>query len=183
MHKLSYLQGSDWVEHSYAPVFTETVTNGGAKRIFAGVPGSDPLPFEQLVLSLEPPYLLLYILHTPRGGGKQGRYQSPELTAEQLRDFMAKFGGYLSSDARFDIWAFSPSQKTTIVWDRHNQLYAYGSLDQLSAVLRALGFVNGTAEIPSPHAHNYHKEFDSKADELLAEFAWYWTPLRPEDEQ
>ena len=183
MHKLSYLSGTQWTEHSYAPVFAELSTNDGGQRIIAGVPGGDALPFEQVVLAIEPPYYLLYVLHTPRSEGDSGRYQSPELSPQEFRSFMAQFGAYLSSDARFDLWAYSPSEQATVVWDRHNQLFAYGPLEKFATRLKALGFYAGQAEVPVPHQHHYRQEFDVQAAQLLAALEWSHSPLRPEDEQ
>jgi hypothetical protein len=183
MHKLSYLREDQWLEHSYAPVFAESSMGSEGKRIVAGVPDGDVRPYERLVLTMEAPYVLLYILHTPRGEGEGGRYESPELTVAQLRSFVARFGAYLSSDSRFDIWAYSPSEQATVVWDRHNQLFAYGHIEKFVYQLQALGFHTGQAEVPVPHQHHFRREFDAHASELLAAFEWAQSPLRPEDEQ
>jgi hypothetical protein len=96
---------------------------------------------------------------------------------------MAQFGAYLSSDARFDLWAYSPTERATVVWDRHNQLFAYGPLEKFTTQLKALGFYGGKADVPVPHQHHYRQEFDVQAAQLLAAVAWSYSPLRPEDEQ
>ena len=183
MHKLDYLSGTEWIEHSFAPQFTRAEMQDGSSRIVAGVPHGDTDIFERLVSSLKPPYFLLYILHTPRGEGEAGRYQSPTLSLEQLHSFILKFKPFLSGDGRFDIWAHSPSENATVIWDRHNMLYAYGPMEKFSKVLRSLGFDAGKPEIPGPHAHNYRKELDSYANEMLTIFDWSWSPLHDEDEQ
>ena len=183
MHKLDYLSGTEWIEHSYAPQFARVELQGGTSRIIAGVPHGDTEIFEHLVSSLEPTYFLLYILHTSRGEGEAGRYQSPALSVEQLNTFISKFKPFLSGDARFDIWAHSSTENATVVWDRHNMLYAYGPIEKFSKVLRSLGFDVGKPEIPVPHAHNYRKELDGYAKELLTAFDWSWSPLHNEDEQ
>jgi hypothetical protein len=178
MHKLSWLQDGDWVEHSHPPTFARE-----QKRIVAGVPRGDPEIFARLLTSLEPPYVLLYVLHTPRGEGKPGRYQSPSTTLDQVLDFIRRFEPFLSQDARFDIWGRSASEQATVVWERHNLLYAYGPLNEFLRELRTLGFSAGKPGIPSPHAHNYRPELDSYARDLLLAFEWSWSELRPEDEQ
>ena len=183
MYKLDYLSGTEWIEHSFEPKFARVEMQNGSNRINAGVPQGDTEIFERLVSSLESPYFLLYILHTPRGEGEAGRYQSPALSVEQLRSFISKFKPFLSGDARFDIWAHSSSENATVVWDRHNMLYAYGPIEKFSEILRSLGFDDGKPEIPGPHAHNYRKELDVYAKELLSVFDWSWSPLHPEDEQ
>jgi hypothetical protein len=182
MHKLSHNIDGRWIPYSHGPVYSISPV-GRSARILAGVPGGDPLPFTQLVSCLEPPYYLLYVLHTPRGEGEAGRYQSPPVSLEQFQAFMTKFGGYLSSDARFDLWAHSASEQATVVWDRHNQLFAYGSLDKFSEQLNSLGFTDGDAGISFAHLHHYRQEFDVDATALLENFAWSHSPLRPEDEQ
>lgn len=180
MHKLSHKLGDEWVEYSFPPVFS---FQEATRRVVAGVPHGDTEVFERLVSCLEPPYSLLYVLHTPRGEGEPGRYQSPELSSEKFHAFIAQFKSYLSADARFDLWAHSRKENATVVWDRHNLLYAYGPVERFSSELHVLGFTNGTPQVPVPHAHHYRQELDSYATELIAAFEWLRSPLRPEDEQ
>lgn len=89
MYKMDYLVDGEWVEHSFSPQFACVTTANGTTRVVAGVPNGDTEIFERLVSSLEPPCYLLYVLHTPRGEGEAGRYQSPELSLAQLRMFIA----------------------------------------------------------------------------------------------
>lgn len=184
MFKLSHNVDGRWIEHSHSPLFS-IGSNGRTDRLCAGVPAGDPAPFERLVLSLEEPYSLLYVLHTPRGEGEPGRYQSPDLPAAKIREFMVRFGRYLASDSRFDIWARSPSESATVVWDRHNHLYGYGPLARFSTELRALGFEERPWESVAggPHEHHFRAGNDADARALLAWCDWYRTPLKPEDEQ
>lgn len=177
MYRLGHLVNGEWVAHSHQPVFE------ARDRIVAGVPGGDPSVFEHLVECLEPPYHLLYVLHTSRGEAPLGRYQSPALSSAQVKSFLSQFGLFLSGDARFDLWAYSPSEQATLVWDRHNQLFGYGPVDKFSSKLLALGFTHGYPSIPVPHEHNYHSELDGLAKEVLAAFKWSHSPLQPADEQ
>jgi hypothetical protein len=182
MHKLSHKLGNEWVEYSFPPIFSVSVLKA-TSRIVAGVPHGDAEVFERLVSSLEAPYSLLYVLHTPRGEGEPGRYQSPELSSETFHAFIGQFKSYLSADARFDLWAHSRSENATVVWDRHNLLYAYGPLDKFSSELRTLGFSNGVPQVPDPHQHHYREALDSSATDLLAAFQWSRSLLKPADEQ
>jgi hypothetical protein len=182
MHKLSHAIADSWVPYSHGKVYAVSPTDSG-ERLVAGVPDGDQSPFTHLVSCLEPPYFLLYVLHTPRGEGDAGRYQSAPVSLEQFQEFMHRFGSYLASDARFDIWAHSAAEQATVVWDRHNQLFAYGPLAKFSSELNALGFTSGDASISFPHQHHYRAEFDADAQALLANWAWSYSPLRPEDEQ
>ena len=177
MYRLGHLVNGEWTAHSHPPVFQV------GERLVAGVPGGDPVVFERLVECLEPPYLLLYVLHTPRGEAQPGRYQSPALSPAQVKWFLARFAPFLSADARFDLWARSPKENATVVWDRHNEVFGYGPLDRYSSTLSSMGFSAGRPEVPSPHEHHYRAEFDVLAKEILTAFDWSHSPLRPEDEQ
>jgi hypothetical protein len=182
MYKLGSLVGDDWREHSHPPIYEE-IENGPVPRILATAPGGDPLVIERLTRCLRPPFLLLYILHTPRGEGRPGRYQSPEISGEDFQAFLRRFGDYLRADARFDLWVHSPADQATIVWDRHNLVHGYGPVTAMVETLRGLGFRPGKPAIPSPHGHRYHPGLDSDARDLLAYRDWTRTPLQPEDEQ
>lgn len=72
---------------------------------------------------------ILYVLHTTRTGAQLGRYESPELDLERLRQFFQEFGKFLSEDSRHDVWLHSHVDDATIVLDRHNLIYAYGPID------------------------------------------------------
>ncbi len=177
MHRLTHLVEGRWVPHSHPAVFTT------GERIVAGVPNSDPSVFGKLLECLEPPYFLLYVLHTPRGEAEPGRYQSPPVSSAEAYDFLQRFAPFLSADARFDLWAHSPGSHGTVVWDRHDQLFGYGPVAQFSSALTSLGFTAGAPEIPSPHQHHYHAELDHLSADVMRAFEWQMSPLRPEDEQ
>lgn len=182
MHKVSHLVDGNWVENSSEPVFALKFV-GGVDRLVASVPAGTSEPFERLVLCMEAPYLLLYVLHTPRGEGEPGRYQCPELSTDEFRSFMKRFGKFLSSDARFDLWAYSPRERSTVVWDRHNELFCYGPIERFTSELLSVGFQAGDLAGSVPHQHHYRPEFDMDATELLERFPWSYSPLREEDEQ
>ncbi len=181
--KLGHEVDGEWVEHIHARTFGTEPANGHGTRIVAGVPRGDIKVFANLIDFLTPPFFLLYLLHTPRGEGESGRYQSPELNGIEVRAFLKRFAAFLSSDARHDIWIHSPSEQATIVWDRHNLIFAYGPLARFESALRSLGFVVGQPRTPSPHEHHYRPEFDGEAAAILQAFDWRRMPLHPEDEQ
>lgn len=178
MHKLSHLVEDEWIEHSFTPVFTLE-----EERVTGGVPGGDTPVFETLVTCLSEPIFVLYVLHTPRGEADPGRYQSPELTMNEFRAFIRKYRGFLASDARFDIWAHSPHDHATVVWDRHNRFFAYGPLQRFVSQLRALGFDEGAVTPLGAHQHHYRAEHDALAMSLISDYPWSYSPLRAEDEQ
>lgn len=183
LSKLSRQSGEGWKAYSHPRTFMTEITNNGSSRLVVGVPDGDSSIFAKLVDCLEPPCFLLYILHTPRGEGEPGRYQSPSINFDELHSFLDRFSDFFVADARYDLWAYSPSEKATVVWDRHNLIYAYGPIEQFCSTLKSLGFDSGTPGISFPHQHHYREEFDFDAKELLSTFEWSYTPLRPEDEQ
>jgi len=183
MHKLDWRPAEEWVPHSHAPLFTTENTSAGTSRLVAGVPGGDSSVLLKLVECLAPPFLVLYVLHMPRGEGDPGRYQSPELELGAIQSFITRFASFFAGDARFDLWIHSPSAKGTIVFDRHNLLYGYGPIECFSRGLASLGFSEGRPLIPGPHMHHYRQELDAEAKALLSAYSWLYSPLRPEDEQ
>lgn len=180
MFKMGCIVAGEWAEHSHPPVFS--IQSSGTKLV-STAPGGDPLIFERLAACLAPPCFLLYILHTPRGEGEPGRYQSGELSRTEVADFLEQFSQFLKQDSRFDLWLHSPEDAATVVWDRHNLIHAYGPVETFAGVLRSLGFEKGEPEVPAPHEHHYHRALDVDAGAILASLDWNRTPLQPEDEQ
>lgn len=183
MHKLSYQAGEEWLPHSYAPIFTTEVTSAQTQRLVAGVPGGDVSVLRKLAECFAPPLFVLYVLHTPRGEGHPGRYQSPSLEFGELHAFISRFASFVAGDARFDLWVHSPSTKGTLVWDRHNLMYGYGPIECFRHALCGLGFSEGKPTVPRPHMHHYRQELDADATSILSAYSWQYSPLRSEDEQ
>jgi hypothetical protein len=177
MYRLGYKVDDEWVPHTHKAVFDV------GDRIVAGVPYGDPTIFGALIESLTPPFHLLYVLHTPRGEAEPGRYQSPSLTLGQVRKFLDQFGAFFSADGRFDLWAYSPADDATLVWDRHNLLYGYGPLGRIAFTLASMRYMRGRPEVPAAHEHYYRAEFDHLARGVIDAFDWSHAPLQPEDEQ
>ena len=183
MYKLEHAVGNEWCEHSHPATYRRETTSAGTERLVAGIPGGDGTIIRTLAHRLRPPFFLLYVLHTPRGEAEPGRYQSGEIDLPQLDRFLSDFDTYLKSDSRFDFWVHASEEAATIVWDRHNLLYAYGPLPKFETALAALGFVPGQPSMNFDHIHNYRPECDADAARLIAAFDWSYSPLRPQDEQ
>ena len=183
LQKVSGLELGGETKFSQPAVFQVAALSNGDGRLVAGVPSGDPQVLSALVACLEAPFFVLYVLHTSRGEGKPGRYQSPEVSGEDLGKFISTYSELLQSDARFDLWVYSPSSKGTVVWDRHNLLYAYGPIESYEAALLRAGFTLGTADANFPHVHHYRAECDVAAQSLLGYFDWVYSPLQPQDEQ
>jgi hypothetical protein len=180
--KLGHLTGDIWTEFSHPPHYDFQTLSNGTERVRVGVPGADTLVVKTLAAVIEPPFYLLYVPTIPRGQGEPGRYQSPQLTREEVEGFLARFIDYLSSDGRFELWIHSPSDNATIVWEKHNLIYAYGPQEQFVSALRAIGFTQGELTLDFPHTHYYRPEFDKDAAAALEFFEWNRTPLQPGDE-
>jgi hypothetical protein len=183
MNKLSHMLNGEWTEHSHPPTYMREELTTGVTRLKAGLPLGEIEVLRKLLLHMEQPIYILYILHTPRGEGDPGRYQSSELSVEAVEHFLVRFSNYLQKDARFDLWFHSPSSSATVVWDRHNILFAYGLLEEFEAEIQKHGFSQGEPLVPVPHTHHYREACDADATALLSHFDWHKSGLREEDEQ
>lgn len=177
--KLYSLIDGEWRPHRHAAVYRVSPE----RRIVAGIPDGDTAIFAGLLTTLDGPFHLLYVLHTPRGEAAPGRYQSDSLSKAEVSGWLRQFAGFFRADARFDLWAHDPQANATLVWDRHDLLFAYGPLERFEAALREREFIEGDALVPSPHEHRYRPEYDDDARRLIASQTWSYSVLRPEDEQ
>lgn len=137
----------------------------------------------ELARSFVDRYFLLYILLTPSGQRKPGRYQSPMLSFKQTEALCRHFKAFLEGDGRHHLWIGSVDNKGMLVYDQHNVIYAYGDLAGFSQVLVELGFEEGRVEIPYPHSHHYHWELADLEDEMIEDREWMYLPLQPMDGQ
>jgi hypothetical protein len=179
------VDGVEAAAPSLAVFEPQQMASGKPRLLIAATPDKPGL-FRELAGCLAAPLFLLYVLHTPRGEGAPGRYQSPELDSQQADDFLADFTSYLAGDARHDTWVHSASDGRTLIWDRHDLIYAEGEpLKDMTAILEAMAYAIG--RVPSagavPHIHYYRDEFDADASAVLARFDWAKSDLWPEDEQ
>ena len=170
------------VRHNYLNSFEAEETKG-VRRLRIGAAGDPVVAMQTLSSLLSEPLFLLLVLHTSRCDSMLARYQSPPVRREGLQEFFSQFGTFLGVDARHDTWIHSQKDNATIVLDRHNLIYAYGPIEAFRAALLEMGFREGVVEIPVPHIHNYHPEFDAAEKQILAWFDWSKTPLRPDDQQ
>jgi len=163
-------------KHLYPRTFLE---EGG--RVVTS--SNDGVILEPLILSMKPNLRILYVLHTPRGEGKAARYESRDLGVSEAIAFARHFQEFLSSDARFDIWFHSEYDQSLLVYDRHNIITCYGNTVDFIDVLVGNKYGEGRVEIPKPHFHFYHEQFDPIAIELLNSHQWVVKDLREEDYQ
>lgn len=137
---------------------------------------------------LQGPFAVLYVLLVSRRSKHlQGRYQSPfPLARRQMEAFFMEFDDYLDGDARHHVWVMelAPdySANATLVYDKHNIIYAYGPIDRFEASLRAHGLRQGNVGIPYPHVHSFNDEFDDAEDRVLSHWGWDYSPLQEHDD-
>ena len=181
MHKMERLENDIWIRfvHQRSYILEKTT---GPDRLRVGIPAQSDEPVRLLLAMMPEPFVLVYVLHTPRGA-ERGRYESPGLNRAQVEAFLHEFHAYLTEDARHDLWILSPAAHITLVWDRHDILFAYGPLTSFISSLEDAGYLPDAPSIPIPHAHLYHAEFDRQQYALLETFDWYRTALRPSDRQ
>ena len=110
------------------------------------------------------------------------RYQCPNpLTQTELEAFLSEFHDFFESDGRHHIWITSLPEKATLVYDRHDLIYAYGPLQRFADAVEQQGFQESAIIIPSPHAHCYQAEFDTSEAAVLNYWEWKTFPLTEQD--
>lgn len=171
----------EFVPHHYANVYIRE-SNIGFERLRIGLADKHVEFMLNMVEILLPDFYLLYVLHAPHMH-EAARYQSPPLQREDVQSFLAHFHEFLTEDARHDLWLFSKADNATLVWDRHDLLYAYGPLQQFERVLQTWGVAKGDPQVPVPHSHPYYPEYDEQEKEVVGCFDWIVSPLRPEDQE
>ena len=172
-----------WLAHEYGKVYAIETTTGGNKRLCVAVSYDGSQILRKLSRSLKGPFFLLYVLVVYRGGGQVGRYQSDEVSHEALDTMFARYGEFWDSDGRHSIWLRSELDDATLVYDRHNLIYAYGPLERFELILETLGYdATSKVSLLFKHEHRYYAEFDGLEKELTTEFADRRSELHPGDE-
>jgi len=167
----------------YGNVFTREVVRG-VERLRIALDNGHRGFIQTVASRLTGPFQLQYVLHTSRTDAQLGRYESPELNAEAVHGFLDRIGGFLSDDGRHDLWVRSHGDDATIVWDRHNLIFAYGPLDVFESALLKRGVrPSAPPSIPDPHVHHYHSELDGEEQAVMRAFDWNLKPLRESDVQ
>jgi len=137
----------------------------------------------ELCRDMKGPFGILYVLLVSRQGHESGRYQNPEpVPYDDLELFLYVFQEFFEQDGRHHLWVASVAGEGQLILDRHNVIYAYGDLEAYERVLRRHGFREGAIEIPVPHSHYYHRQFDASETDLLRYWSWKWFPLKDSDD-
>jgi hypothetical protein len=70
-----------------------------------------------------------------------------------------------------------------LIYSQHNIIYAYGPLDEFERLLIRRDFVMSDFEIPAPHVHYYHNQFDPVGRDILASAVWERFQLEDMDDE
>ena len=168
--------------HRYRNVFErQRFFDDGQERLRIGPSRGHVDLMIELIECIPEPLRLLYVLVMSRGSEQSGRYEAASGMSFDDTESSKEFGDFLQSDGRHHLWVASPGFGT-IVYDRHDVLYAYGPLDKFVEVLQANGLKEGKIELPAPHWHGYHPEFDKAQSQVLSRLQWIHSPLRPGDD-
>ena len=182
MPKLSCMNGDEEVAFRHDRVYSRDTMTDARTRLRIGRADADLFPL--LIGTLAPPFYLLYVLVVPAcGEGEAGRYQSPLVQEPELQEFLERYKTFLHEDGRFNLWVHSPEDGATLIWDKHELIYAYGPLERFEPILDRLGYRAGEPTIPCPHAHHFQQELAEDAREIMQVFEWQWSPLQDQDDQ
>jgi len=167
--------------YQHKNVWAQERTTGPDRLVIAPSSGQVDL-LSKLSAVMAEPYFLLYVLQVPRSEVPAGRYQAPEpISRGQLTLFLRQFGDFLEGDGRHHFWIGS-TDKSLLVYDRHQVLYAYGPLDKFKTVLYESGLQETTEVLlPDPHVHRYNQQFDRQAADLMNYWSWKPFPLQDSD--
>lgn len=136
----------------------------------------------ELSQCLPEPFGILYILLVPRVTENTGRFQNPSPSnRDEMESFILHFSEFIEKDGRHELWLISLPISATLVYDRHNVIYAYGPISDFIDILKKKGFTEGKFESIPTHTHYYHSEFDKKELELMSYWDWIYFPLKESD--
>lgn len=182
MHKLGYLLDQDERPHYYPQIYEIEQTTGPQRLVVGATHGHVQL-LRDLSRGWDGGVYLLYVLLHSRTGRPLGRYQSPApLPRAQMELFLREFGSFLEQDGRHHLWLGAARGPNTLVYDQHNLIYAYGDLERYQAQLEPAGFHQAPVQIPAPHIHHYHADFDKAEERLFSWWKWTRFDLQPEDQ-
>ena len=128
-------------------------------------------------------YYILYVLLVSHSGQEPGRFQSPLIeNHEDLQLFIWSFQEFFEGDGRHHLWIASPDSPNLLVYDQHDVIFGYGTLDTFEKVLTERGFTHEEFWFPAPHVHSFSPENVRSEEELFAYWDWRYFELQPDDE-
>ncbi|MCC6907888.1 MAG: hypothetical protein IT430_08120 [Phycisphaerales bacterium] len=178
------LQSGADVRHRHENVWLRQPTRG-PDRLVIGPSGDHVRLMKQLMEAMEAPFVLLYVLAVPRTSEHAaGRYESPWMHERgEVSQLLDEFREYFENDGRHQVWIIGDGNKSQLVYDQHDLIYAYGPLNDFATALRTAGFREGEPRVPVPHSHHYNHEYDGEESRLIETREWKWFPLKEQDER
>jgi hypothetical protein len=166
-----------WVEGEALPFEYPEVYSvqslGETERLAIAVRDRQVALLIELLEVLPEPFGMLYVLLESHRGYQPARYQSPEPTGRaETAAFLRAFSDYFERDGRHHLWLMSLPGQSTLVYDRHNVIYAYGPIDAFRSVLTARGLKEGKIPFPTPHVHRSHRDFDEGEEGVMTYCGW-----------
>ena len=158
-------------------------TTDKVDRLLVGCRNKEIPIILELCRDMKGPFGILYVLLVSRLGYESGRYQSPrDMDYEELELFLYEHQEFFEQDGRHNLWVASMAGEGQFIFDKHNVIYAYGSIKGYIEKLNGLTFKEDKIEIPVPHTHNYHQEFDAEEEAVIKHWEWIHCPLEDDDD-
>jgi hypothetical protein len=138
--KFCSVVGSDFIPYRYSNCWDIENTTG-PERLVIGPESSQVELLLKLAQTLAEPFGILYVLLVSRKDHEPARYQCPyPCDRGEMESFFRTFTDFFESDGRHHVWLTSLTDSSTLVYDKHNVIYAYGPLPQFERVLDSRGF-------------------------------------------
>ena len=150
------------------------VSGEGWSRLEVTVAKS-PIGFiREILMTWSAPFAVVYELETSLDPNfPAGRYQSDWLeNFEELDALLIKNWDFFEQDGRHNIWIADSQAPRQIIYDQHEIIYIYGAENTLDLTLLERGFSDEAPEIPFPHTHFYHPQFDDAFEALMKDHVW-----------
>lgn len=157
-HRISSIQGEHWAQFVH-PVGYEIADHG--LTIGCGAKCFDH--FCRLVSSLEGEITLAYEVLGASGSPSF----SAQCTSQEALEFLRQFQEFLVCDGRHEVTISNSDLR--LVWDEHDLIQVHGNTDLVRSQLGA-EFFETHFELPFPHQHHVHEQFDPQLSEVEAFF-------------
>jgi hypothetical protein len=175
--------GAEAPEPYDAPHVFERIRTKGVERLIIAPRGDHIDLMMDLGRVLPEPFGILYVLVVSRSDRPPARYQSASPSSrDEMETFLSEFREFFEGDGRHHLWVTSLESNATLVYDRHELIYAYGPLDAFEQVLRSRGLGAGHVPPPQTHQHSYNAKYDKEEDRIMKYWSWIPFPLQPSDE-
>ena len=150
------------------------VSGEGWSRLEVTVAKSPIAFIREILMTWSAPFAVVYELETSRDPiFPVGRYQSDWFEDfDELDALLIKNWDFFEQDGRHNIWIADSQAPRQIIYDQHEVIYIYGAENNLGLTLLERGFSDEAPDIPFPHRHFYHPQFDDAFEALMTDNEW-----------